>query len=344
MKVLGSITSINDLILQIKWIESAIISTVMNLHPYICIAGPTASGKTAVALEIARHYPVEIISVDSALVYRGLDIGSAKPSLQERAEIPHHLIDIREANEPYSVADFVNDVNILIEDIAKRGKIALLVGGTMLYFKALIDGLDDLPAATPEVRAQLEREAIEQGWPALHAILLHVDPVTAQRLKPNDAQRIQRALEVYRVSGQPISSFYTNKKKRLFPPMLSLEPEDREWLHQRIALRFKLMLEQGFLDEVRLLMERPELHADLPSMRAVGYRQAWAALENARHTHASDEEIKTELMQTGVAATRQLAKRQITWLRAMPKRHVVFGDATDALINALKWTESVFPQ
>lgn len=314
----------------------------MNVNPYFCIAGPTASGKTAVALEIARRYPVEIISVDSALVYRGLDIGSAKPSLQERAEVPHHLIDIREANEPYSVADFVKDATALIEGITQRGKIALLVGGTMLYFKALIDGIDDLPAATPEVRAQLEKEGFEKGWPALHALLAEVDPLTAQRLKPNDAQRIQRALEVYRVSGRPISSFYTDKSNRLFPPMLSLEPENRAWLHQRIVQRFEQMLEQGFLDEVRGLMQKAGLHADLPSMRAVGYRQAWVALENAKYTHASNQEIRAELMQTGVAATRQLAKRQITWLRSMPKRHVVFGDAPAVLDNALQWAGSVF--
>ena len=316
-----------------------IIPSVMTIDSYICIAGPTASGKTAVALEMGQRWPVEIISVDSALVYRGLDIGSAKPSREEMAAVPHHLIDIREPDEPYSAADFVKDATRLIPEIRARGRIPLLVGGTMLYFKALIEGLDDLPAATPEVREVLEREALEKGWPAMHELLGKVDPVSAARLKPNDAQRIQRALEVYKVSGAPLSSFFTDKSARSFPPMLSLEPENRAWLHGRIALRFEQMLAQGFLDEVRGLMQRPELDADLPSMRAVGYRQAWAALEKAALTGASDDEVKAELMQTGVAATRQLAKRQITWLRSMPERHVVYGDDAQALERALMWAE-----
>lgn len=312
----------------------------MNTRSYICIAGPTASGKTAIALEIGRRWPVEIISVDSALVYHGLDIGSAKPSREEIVAVPHHLIDIREPSEPYSAADFVKDATRLVGEISARGHVPLLVGGTMLYFKALIEGLDDLPAATPEVREVLEKEALEKGWPAMHEQLGLVDPVTAVRLKPNDSQRIQRALEVYRVSGRALSSFFTDKTNKQFPPMLSLEPENRAWLHERIALRFKQMLERGFLDEMRSLMKRPELNIELPSMRAVGYRQAWMALENAALTGASDDEVKAELMQTGVAATRQLAKRQITWLRSMPGRHVVYGDDPDVLANSLKWVES----
>ena len=311
----------------------------MNTRSYICIAGPTASGKTAIALEVGRRWPVEIISVDSALVYRGLDIGSAKPSSEEMAAVPHHLINIREPSEPYSAADFVRDATRLVGEISARGHVPLLVGGTMLYFKALIEGLDDLPAATPEVREELEKEALEKGWPAMHEQLGLVDPVTAARLKPNDSQRIQRALEVYRVSGRSLSSFFTDKTNKQFPPMLSLEPENRAWLHERIALRFKQMLERGFLDEMRSLMKRPELNIELPAMRAVGYRQAWIALENAALTGASDDEVKAELMQTGVAATRQLAKRQITWLRSMPERYVVYGDDPDVLEKSLKWVE-----
>ena len=310
---------------------------------YICIAGPTASGKTAVALEAAKYWPVEIISVDSALVYRGLDIGSAKPSQVEMNAVPHHLIDIREPDEPYSAANFVNDAKPLIKEINERGRVPLLVGGTMLYFKALIEGLDRLPASTPQIRTQLELEAIEQGWPAMHQQLASFDPITAARLKPNDSQRIQRALEVYRISGKPLSSFFTDKTQVRFPPMLSLEPENRSWLHERIALRFEQMLELGFLKEVRGLMQRAELHADLPSMRAVGYRQAWLALEQAAVTGVSDEELTTGLIQTGVAATRQLAKRQITWLRSMPDRHVVYGDDVDALSKSLSWIAKQLP-
>jgi tRNA dimethylallyltransferase len=313
--------------------------SINTLPHYLCIAGPTASGKTAVALEIARHWPVEIISVDSALVYRGLDIGSAKPSVQERAEVTHHLIDIREPYDPYSAADFVKDASRLISEIHQRNKIPLLVGGTMLYFKALIDGLDDLPVATPEVRAGLEAEAAQLGWPALHKRLSQVDPVTAARLAPNDSQRIQRALEVWLISGQPLSSFFTAKGNRPFPPLLSLEPQERAWLHQRIEQRFAQMLQMGFLDEVRALMQRGDLHADLPAIRSVGYRQAWAALEKTALSD-DDERIKAELMLTGVAATRQLAKRQITWLRSMPQRHIVYADAPEAMAQALHWFET----
>lgn len=309
-------------------------------HSYICIAGPTASGKTAIALEIAQQWPVEIISVDSALVYRGLNIGSAKPTQEERGAVPHHLIDIRNPDEIYSAADFVKDAQSLIDEIRQRQRIPLLVGGTMLYFKALIEGLDDLPAATPEIRLTLEKKAAEKGWPKLHEELQRIDPITATRLKPNDSQRIQRALEVFLVSGRPLSSFFTSKSNRLFPPMLSLEPEDRVWLHERIALRFKQMLEQGFLSEVRGLMCQPHLHMDLPAMRAVGYRQAWIALEKAAELKSENDEIvKRELMQTGVAATRQLAKRQITWLRSMPKRHVVYGDDPLCSLKCMQWME-----
>lgn len=310
---------------------------------YICIAGPTASGKTAVALEIARHFPVEIISVDSALVYRGLDIGSAKPTVHERTRVPHHLIDIREPCVPYSAADFVRNALQLIGEITARGRIPLLVGGTMLYFKSLIDGLDELPAATPEIRSRLDAQAAAQGWPALHAELSKVDPVTAQRLSPNDAQRIQRALEVWMVSGKPLSAFFNVRTgdRRHFPPLLSLEPENRSWLHQRIALRFAQMLDNGFIDEVRTLMRRGDLNPDLPSMRAVGYRQVWAALTQYGMNARNEDDVRAQVLQTGVAATRQLAKRQITWLRAMDERFVVHGDDPRVLDKTLEWMARV---
>lgn len=292
----------------------------------LCLAGPTASGKTAAALAIADalapSMPVEIVSVDSALVYRGMDIGTAKPGADERERVPHHLIDIIEPTQAYSAAQFVADANRLIDDIASRGRFPLLVGGTMLYFKALFDGLDEMPASDPAVRSALDAEAATLGWPAMHARLAEVDPVTAARLKPGDAQRIQRALEVWRISGRPISSFHREKPPRPAPPLISLEPRDRAWLHERIAQRFDAMLAAGFVDEVRTLRERGDLHPGLPSMRCVGYRQAWEALD------AGD---LSTLRDKGIAATRQLAKRQLTWLRSMPGRHVVDCDAGEAL-------------
>jgi tRNA dimethylallyltransferase len=312
---------------------------------YLALAGPTASGKTAAALAIAREHGVEIISVDSALVYRGMDIGTAKPTRAELAAVPHHLIDIRDPLQAYSAAEFVTDARRLIADITARGKLALLVGGTMLYFKALFDGLDAMPKASPAIRGELEAEAREKGWPAMHAALALVDPVTAARLNPADSQRIQRALEVFRVSGQPLSSFHTTKTiaayagstgatglNNLKPAsddslLISLEPLDRAWLHQRIAQRFDAMLATDFLDEVKTLRARGDLHADLPSMRCVGYRQAWEALDGLWPMQ--------ELRDKGIFATRQLAKRQITWLRSMPQRRVVHCDATDALPQVL---------
>jgi len=301
------------------------------------LAGPTASGKTAAALAIAARWPVEIISVDSALVYRGMDIGTAKPTAAELAAVPHHLIDIRDPAQAYSAADFARDATRLIGEIAARGRTALLVGGTMLYFKALLDGLDDLPAADPGVRTQLDARARTEGWPALHAELQRVDPVTAARLFPNDAQRIQRALEVFQVSGRPLSSFHSGRERDRDGPLdeahlISLEPQDRAWLHARIAERFDAMLDAGLLDEVRALRARGDLHADLPSMRCVGYRQAWAALD--AHP-VPDAAALAELRDRGVFATRQLAKRQLTWLRSMPKRAVVPADAPDALEQVL---------
>ena len=303
---------------------------------YLSLAGPTAAGKTAAALAIAARYPVEIISVDSALVYRGMNIGTAKPSACELATVPHHLIDIRDPLQAYSAAEFVRDAQQLITDIHARGKLPLLVGGTMLYFKALFDGLDDMPAADPAVRAVLASEALEKGWPALHAELARVDPATATRLAPNDSQRISRALEVFRVSGQPLSFFHqrnaienraTHADQTGATALISLEPADRSWLHGRIAERFDAMLAAGFLDEVKALRARGDLTPDLPAMRCVGYRQAWEALDGTSPL--------AELREKGIIATRQLAKRQVTWLRAMPQRRVVACDAPDALQQVL---------
>lgn len=309
----------------------------MNLAP-ICLAGPTASGKTAAALAIARRWPVEIVSVDSALVYRGMDIGTAKPTPQERAAVAHHLIDIRDPTQAYSAAEFAADATRLVADIQGRGRRPLLVGGTMLYFKALFEGLDAMPPADPAVRAALDAQAAAQGWPALHAELAQVDPATAARLAPNDAQRIQRALEVFRVSGRPLSAFHATKKRAAPSDLIgagslfSLEPDSRAWLHERIAQRFDAMLAAGLLDEVKALRARGDLHPGLPSMRCVGYRQAWEALDGAWPV--------AELRERGIAATRQLAKRQLTWLRSMPGRVVVACDAPDALERLLQAVET----
>lgn len=308
----------------------------------IALAGPTASGKSAASLAIAQRWPVEIVSVDSALIYRGMDIGSAKPSLAERAQVPHHLIDILDPLQSYSAADFVRDTTRLVDEIAARGRTALLVGGTMLYFKALVVGLDDMPQADAGVRERIEVRAREQGWPALHAKLARLDPVTAARLPPNDSQRIQRALEVYEVSGRPISSFQTGRTHNPDSPLapehlISLEPLDRGWLHARIAQRFDDMLASGFLDEVRTLRARGDLSTELPSMRCVGYRQAWDML--AAHGDALTPEQLNELRDLGIVATRQLAKRQLTWLRSMPQRRVVACDAPDALAQVLRAVE-----
>lgn len=298
--------------------------------PYLCLAGPTAAGKTAAALAIAAAWrdtrPVEIVSVDSALVYRGMDIGTAKPSAEERALVPHHLIDILEPSEAYSAARFVGDAQCLIMQIAARGHLPLLVGGTMLYFKALFEGLDAMPAADRQVRAGLAAQLERDGLHALYRELQRVDPVTAARLKPADQQRIQRALEVFRVSGRPLASFHTEKAELVHAPLIALEPDDRSWLHQRIEARFHQMLEDGLVDEVRRLGDRGDLDADMPSMRCVGYRQTWEALV---------EGDLSDLPERGVAATRQLAKRQMTWLRGMPQRHRIACDRADATAQAV---------
>ena len=305
----------------------------------LCLAGPTASGKSAVALALARVLPLEIISVDSALVYRGMDIGTAKPSAAERAEVPHHLIDILDPSEAYSAARFVAEATRLVAQIRARGRLPLLVGGTMLYFKALRDGLHAMPGADPALRTSIDQRAAAQGWPALHAELARVDPVTAARLAPNDAQRIQRALEVWQLSGRALSDWHRDDTASARPaaadwPLLSLEPASRAWLHARIAQRFGSMLQDGLLAEVQALRARADLHPGLPAMRCVGYRQAWAALEQGQAEGWQD---------AAIAATRQLAKRQLTWLRSISSRHVIACDAADAPARALQLLRSLAP-
>ena len=272
--------------------------------------GPTASGKTALAVSLVERFPLEIISVDSALVYRGMNIGTAKPAAATLARAPHHLLDIRDPTEAYSAAAFCDDALRLMADLTARGRVPLLVGGTMLYFRALLKGLDDLPRADAALRKQLEADAAARGWPALHAELAAVDPETAARLAPNDSQRIGRALEIFRLSGGPMSAQLKQKSEELPYRVLQLAllPSDRAVLHQRIAARFDAMLATGLIDEVKALRQHYALNAELPSMRAVGYRQAWAYLER--------EIDLQQLREQGIAATRQLAKRQLTWLRS----------------------------
>ena len=302
-------------------------------HPFaLCLAGPTAAGKTAVALELARRLPLEIISVDSALVYRGMDIGTAKPSAEERSAVPHHLIDILDPLQSYSAAQFVAQARPLVTQIHARGRMPLLVGGTMLYFKALREGLHALPPADAAVRARIDARAAALGWPALHAELAAVDAETAARLAPADAQRIQRALEVWEISGRPLSAWHS-EPQRAMPaqaqpwPLVSLEPVSRAWLHERIHQRWQAMCDAGFLAEVQRLRARGDLHPDLPSMRCVGYRQAWQAL---------DENAGPEWHEQALAATRQLAKRQLTWLRSTPQRQVIACDEPGAQARAVE--------
>jgi tRNA dimethylallyltransferase len=286
-----------------------------------CLLGPTASGKTAAALALAARRPVEIISVDSALVYREMDIGTAKPTAEERAVAPHHLIDIVDPTDAYSAAQFRADTLRLTGEIHVRGRLPLLVGGTMLYYKALTQGLNDLPAADADVRATLDADAAREGWPALHARLASIDPVTAARLAPNDSQRIQRALEVFMLTGQTMSALLAEPARQddaaaawRFVP-ITLEPSERSVLHARIEKRFDAMLAGGFVDEVVKLRERGDLSPEMPSMRCVGYRQVWEYLDGAVDY--------STMRDKGVFATRQLCKRQLTWLRSMTERLVV---------------------
>ncbi len=284
-----------------------------NLPPAIFLMGPTASGKTAVAMALLQHLPLELISVDSAQVYRDMNIGTAKPDAATLALAPHHLLDIIDPTDVYSAAAFRADALRLMQDIVARGKIPLLVGGTMLYFRALRFGLSDLPQADTEVRAEIEEQAARLGWPHMHAELAKIDTETAARLKPNDSQRIQRALEIYRVSGQSMSALLSLQEVYQLPYKLlplALIPSERKQLHGRIAIRFAQMLNQGLLDEVEDLQRKYVLNSEMASMRCVGYRQAWQYLKG--------DIDKADLLEQGIAATRQLAKRQLTWLRGMP--------------------------
>ncbi|MCB1890101.1 MAG: tRNA (adenosine(37)-N6)-dimethylallyltransferase MiaA [Rhodocyclaceae bacterium] len=278
--------------------------------PAVLLLGPTASGKTACALAIAERLPAEIISVDSALVYRGMDIGTAKPDAAERARCPHHLIDIIEPEDAYSAARFCTDVTQLVVEIANRGHVPVLAGGTMLYFKALRDGLSDLPRADAAVRGEIDAMAARDGWPAVHATLAGLDPAAAARLDPNDAQRIQRALEIVRLTGRPLAESYARHARPdlpFTPITIALAPSRREVLHARIAERFDVMLANGFIEEVVRLRARPALSLALPAMRCVGYRQVWEWLDGAGD--------RAGMRDRGIFATRQLAKRQITWMR-----------------------------
>ena len=321
------------------------------LPSIIFLMGPTATGKTDLAVALRDHLPVELISVDSALVYRGLNIGSAKPEPELLAKVPHRLIDIRDPAESYSAADFAHDARREIQEITAAGRIPLLVGGTMLYFKALLDGLADSPPADTDIRQEIEKEATEKGWPFLHEQLALVDPETAARLHPNHSQRIQRALEVYRATGKTLSGFQLEQKEKgsVLGPIeedyqltqIALIPEERSVLHQRIEQRFNAMLELGFEEEVKKLYQRGDLQPDLPAMRAVGYRQMWQYL--------SGDLTYTEMIHQGVVATRQLAKRQLTWLRKWPDLHEIHIDYSEdssvifdkTLSNCLKILKNV---
>lgn len=298
----------------------------------ILLAGPTASGKSDWALALAERMPVEIVSVDSAQVYRGFDIGAAKPDAATRQRVPHHLLDIREPHETYSAGEFVADAHAAIRASRARGRWPLLVGGTMLYFNALVRGLAPLPPADAAIRAAIDARAAQSGWPALHAQLAAVDPRAAARIHPNDPQRIQRALEVYEISGRPLSDWHrqTQPPAELRWLRFALVPEDRAWLHARIERRFLAMLEAGFVDEVRRLRARPGLDAAAPSLRAVGYRQLWR--------HLQGEVDLAEATRLAVAASRQLAKRQLTWISAdagWQRLNPLDGHALEGWMNAM---------
>ena len=304
--------------------------------PVICLLGPTASGKTAAALALAEQVPLEIISIDSALVYRQMDIGTAKPSAAEQAAVPHHLIDIIDPAQAYSAAQFHDDARRLIGEIVARGRTPLLVGGTMLYYKALCGGLNAMPSADAAVRAQLDADAARDGWPALHARLAEVDPDSAARLAPNDSQRIQRALEVWLLTGQTMSALHAAPREAAEQPWqylpLSLEPSARAVLHQRIEQRFDTMLANGMIEEVARLRERGDLHPNLPSIRCVGYRQVWDYLDGVTDLATARDK--------GIFATRQLCKRQLTWLRSIPERHSIDCNRADATAAAVAWMKA----
>jgi tRNA dimethylallyltransferase len=292
--------------------------------------GPTASGKTALAIELCQALPCEIISVDSALIYKGMDIGTAKPTAEELAQAPHRLIDILDPVQSYSVAEFRRDALAAMQDITQRGRIPLLVGGTMMYYKALTEGLSTLPKADSLVRAEIEKKAQKNGWQALHHELQGIDPASAQRIHPNDPQRLTRALEIYHISGKSMTELSLNKQPSA-PYQFSqfaIAPQDRQILHDRIAQRFDIMLNSGFEEEVVTLKKREDLHLDLPSMRCVGYRQMWQYLEGNINYQ--------EMREKGLAATRQLAKRQLTWLRSWQNLHWLDTFSKDNLTNVIK--------
>ena len=305
--------------------------------PAIFLMGPTASGKTDLAIQLCQQMPCEIISVDSALIYRGMDIGSAKPTAAELAQAPHRLINILDPSQVYSAAEFRADALAAMADISAAGKIPLLVGGTMLYYKALLDGFADMPEANAEIRAQIEADAKQYGWPYVHAQLAAVDPASAARIHPNHSQRIERALEIYRASGTTMTEHHERQSKTRVLPydviQLAIAPLDRKVLHRRIEKRFRLMLAQGFIDEVKGLHARGDLHADLPSIRAVGYRQAWQFLEG--------ELSEDEMVERGIIATRQLAKRQFTWLNGWNDLHWIHTDDQGLLLSSDETREVV---
>ncbi|GAB3288402.1 tRNA (adenosine(37)-N6)-dimethylallyltransferase MiaA [Pseudidiomarina andamanensis] len=301
----------------------------MNKPYVICLYGPTAAGKTGLAIALTQHLPCDIISVDSALIYRGMDIGTAKPTVEELAQAPHRLINICDPAESYSAAQFAADARREIDSIIAAGRIPLLVGGTMLYFKALLEGMSKLPEADATIRAQLTQELEQKGSEALHAELQQIDPQSAQRIHPNDPQRLLRALEVYRISGKPISELTAERHGALPYPIIQMAvaPSDRAVLHERIALRFRQMVEQGFIEEVEQLRQRSDLHIDMPSIRCVGYRQAWQYLDG--------EFDFEEMINRGIFATRQLAKRQLTWLRKWPDVHWLETESPTLVQQAL---------
>lgn len=307
--------------------------------PIICLTGPTAAGKSAATLALATRWPIEVINVDSATIYRGMDIGTAKPSKAEQRRTPQHLIDILDPANRYSAAEFAQDSLGLIADVLQRGRLPLLCGGTMLYYKALREGLNDLPAADAQIRADIDRQARQSGWPELHRQLQVFDPITAQRLAPNDSQRLQRAIEIYRITGLPMSTLLNAgrapQEASYHYITVSLEPSERGALHTRIERRYRQMIEDGLIAEVQALHQRPDLHTGLPSMRCVGYRQLWDYLDGASSLDQATERA--------IAATRQLAKRQLTWLRAQPQRHIIDCLAHDAASLVVDQIARIWP-
>ena len=318
---------------------SSLASAISQYPPVIFLMGPTAAGKTDLAIDLCEHLPCDIVSVDSALIYKGLDIGTAKPSAEELALAPHRLINIRDPGESYSASEFRSDALREMSDITAKGRIPLLVGGTMLYFKVLMEGMADMPAADSDIRAKIEQDAQQHGWPFVHKQLAEVDPVSAARINPNDPQRLQRALEVYRISGKSMtelrreqhvassSNMESNGQHsgmrraqdfHYHPIQFARSFRNRQLLHDRIALRFRMMIEGGFIDEVKGLFDRGDLNKDLPAIRSVGYRQAWEYL--------AGELTHEEMIERGIIATRQLAKRQLTWLRRWPELNWLYGD------------------